>query len=128
MSTEARDSRRGATLISVIVGIAILSIAATMAASTFFGASHAAKRAAEFAGAANYAEGVMEHITAQPFESIQTKEVTDGLPELADVNCSIAVTSAGEGLKEVTVTCSWQGEETRRMVRYSTLVARGGGR
>lgn len=118
----------GIGLISVIVAIAILATATTAAVSVFFSAARLTRLAADFTMASNFAEGVMERVTADPFDDIAAKETTAGLPVLSDAKCLLDVKPAGDGLKEVTVTCSWNEGETRYHITFSTLVARGGAR
>jgi type II secretory pathway pseudopilin PulG len=117
--------RRGTTLITLIVSIAILGVALATAASVFVSASKLTKHAANMASASSFAESVMEHVRSQPFGSIRSVDVTRGLPKLPGVRCAVAVRSPESGLKEITVTCSWAEGDNPYSVRYSTLAAGG---
>jgi len=120
--------KRGLALISVIVAVAILTCALTMAVSAFVSAARLTRHAANFTAASNFAEGVMERVKAEPFAGIKTAEVRSGLSTLPQAACTVNVKPAGDGLKEVAVACSWVEAGQRREVRFSTLVAMGGAR
>lgn len=119
------SDRRGTTLLTVVVSIAILSVALTMTTSAFFSASRLTRQAADFARASSFAESVLERVRVQPFESIATSQVTNGLPSLIDARCSIDVKAPEPGLKEITVTCAWTSGEKQRQAAISTIVAKG---
>jgi type II secretory pathway pseudopilin PulG len=125
MKAMIRADERGTGLISVMVAMVILLVALSMITSTFFGASKLTRRAANFTAAGNFAEGVMERVTSQPFDRVITTKVTDGLPRLSGADCAVGVRDTGEGLKEITVTCSWSEGDQRRKTALSTLMARG---
>ena len=122
------SSRRGTTLVTVMVSGAMLAIALVAAASAFIGAAKLTRHAACFTKASNFAEGVMERTCSQPFGSITTVNVTTGLPDLPQAGCSVSVIQPEAGLKEITVTCSWAEGTKPCRVRFSTLAAGGAGR
>jgi len=119
-------SARGVTLISVMVSVAILAIALAMAASAFIGAARLTRQAADFARAGEFAEGVMERVRLQPFDSVRSVAVVKGLPDLPRARCEVRVTLREPALKEVTVMCSWHDDDRARNVRYCTLIAQSG--
>lgn len=118
-------NQRGVGLISVMVSIVILLTALSLITSTFVGASRLTHRAANFTSAGNFAESVMERVTSQPYDRVVATKITNGLPKLPGVQCDIAVRNTGDGLKEVTVTCSWLEGQTPRRTEFSTLMAKG---
>lgn len=118
-------SNRGFGLVGLMVGIVILLIALTMAASSFYSASRLTKQAASFTRASNLAEEVVEQIRLQPYASIHTREIKTGIPKLPDARCMANVKERESGLKEVTVTLSWLEDTRSREVRFSTLIAKG---
>ncbi|MDO8589375.1 MAG: hypothetical protein Q7T82_20320 [Armatimonadota bacterium] len=120
-----RSGERGTALISVIMSIVILMIALSMVTSVFFSASRLTRRAADFSAASNFAEGVLERVTAEPFNRAQTAEIRNDLPKLPGAECFVAVRQLEDGLKEVTVSVSWTQEKQRQKTTLSTLVARG---
>jgi hypothetical protein len=120
-----RADERGTGLISVMVSMVILLVALSMITSTFMGASRLTHRAANFTSAGSFAEGVMERMTSQPFDRVAATKVTNGLPRLPGAECAVSVRDAGDGLKEITVTCSWLEGQQRRKTAFSTLMARG---
>ena len=126
MKTTADN--RGMALVSVIVAVAILTIALTMATSTFYSASRLTTHTAGLAVASNFAEGVLEKTISRRFDAIRSHAVTADLPNLPEPTCSVNATPRENGLKEVTVTLSWTENERAREVRFSTLVAKGGRR
>jgi hypothetical protein len=117
---------RGVGLVSLMVGVAILVIALTMAASTFYSASRLTRQAASFTQASNFAEGVLEQTASQPFNSIRTNEIAADIHGVSNARCMVGVIAREPGLKEVTVTCSWKEDSRQRNVRLATLVAKGG--
>jgi hypothetical protein len=119
---------KGFSLVSVVVAGAIVGIALALAASALIGGSRLSQQAVRFTAASNFTEGVLERVTAKPFESISARTVTDHMPTLPGARCEISVTPRGEGLKEVLVTCSWRERDRPRSVRLGTLVAKGGAR
>lgn len=119
-------SKRGMGLVTVMVSMAMLTIALVAATSAFISASKLTKHAACMTSASNFAEGVMERTRSRPFASIRTASVTNGLPKLPQAECSIAVAVPESGLKDITVTCSWVEHSVPYHVRFSTLVAGGG--
>lgn len=122
------SDNRGGTLLSVIVAVVILTIALTMATSSFYSASRLARQSASFTLAGNFTEGVLEKTRSQPFDTIRTTEVATDLPKLPQAHCTVSVTERAAGLKQVTVKCSWlEGKRTRK-TEFSTLVAKGGAR
>jgi len=116
---------RGATLISLIVSIAILAVALAGAASVFVSASKLTRHAANMTAAGSFAESVMEHIRSQAFGSIKSVGVTRGLPKLHSARCEVSAVARERGLKEITVTCSWVEGKSSYSVRFATLVAGG---
>jgi len=121
------NNRRGIAIITVIVSMAIIAVALTMAVSAFVSATRLTRHAANFTLASNFAEGALERARSQPFDSIRTMSISD-LPKLPEVKCDLSVTSLENGLKNLTVTCAWtEGTRPCRVV-FSTLVARGGSR
>ena len=116
---------RGATLITLIVSIAILAVALAAAASVFLSASKLTKHAANMTAAASFAESVMEHVRSQPFASVKSVSVTRGLPNLPGARCEVTVAAPEPGLKQITVTCSWVEREIPYSVRFATLAAGG---
>ena len=116
------------TLVSVIVAVAILTVALTMATSSFYSASRLTTHTANLAVASNFAEGVLEKNISRPFDAIRSHAVTADLPNLSEPTCSVNATPRENGLKEVMVTLSWTENERAREVRFSTLVAKGGRR
>lgn len=122
---KIHTDQRGTTLISVVVAIAILTVALSMAVSTFYSASRLTRRSMEFTAASNYAEGVLEKTELMPYSQLHTMEITGSLPKLKGAQCMQQVTETNDGLKQVTVTCSWLSGSQKRSVRLSTLAARG---
>ncbi len=118
------EDRRGAGLVAVMVSVTVLAIALTAATSAFMSASRLTRHAAHFARASNYAEGVMERVSSQPFRSIKNTDI-EAPAALPGGQCVVSVTDRKGGLKEVTVTCSWVEGETSHRARFSTLVAEG---
>jgi type II secretory pathway pseudopilin PulG len=116
---------RGATLIALIVSIAILAVALAGAASVFVSASKLTRHAGNMAAAASFAESSMEHVRSQPFASIKSAGITRGLPKLPAVRCAISVISPEPGLKQIVVTCTWAERANDYSVRFATLVAGG---
>ena len=108
-----------------MVGVAILAIALTAATSAFMSASRLTKHAGCFTTASNFAEGVMERTSSQPFGSIESREVT-APASLTQGKCSVSVSNRAADLKEITVTCSWIEGSAPHRVRLSTLAAKGG--
>jgi Tfp pilus assembly protein PilE len=121
------SSKRGAGLVSVMVAVAILAITLTAATSAFMSASKLTKHAGCFTKASNFAEGVMERVSAQSFGSIRSTEV-HAPAALPEGKCSVVVAKRDSGLKEITVICSWVEGTTPHKVRFSTLAAEGGRR
>lgn len=121
-----KAANRGFSLISVVVAGAIVGVALVLAASALIGSARLSRQAMHLTTASNFAEGVLESVRSQPFESISTRPVTDDLPSLPGARCDIGVTPRGTGLKEVLVTCSWREMDRPRSVRLATLVAKGG--
>lgn len=118
-------NRRGSTLITLLVSIAILAIALAAAASAFISASKLTKHAADYTTASNFAQSVMERTIAQPFNSIHTSTVSKGLPNLRNAACGISVTESVPRLKQITVTFAWTEGKSPRSLRLATLVAGG---
>lgn len=118
-------NNRGFGLAGLMIGVVILLIALTMAASSFYSASRLTRQASSFTKASNFAEEVIERVRLQPYASIHTTEIKTGIPKLHDTRCMANVKEREPGLKEVTVTCSWLEGTRHREVRFSTLVARG---
>jgi type II secretory pathway pseudopilin PulG len=123
-----KPAKAGFSLISVVVAGGIVGIALTLAASAIIGGARLSEQAVHLTAASSFAEGVMEQLTAQRYESITRRTVTDDLPRLSEVRCTVDVTERDGALKEVVVTCSWQERERPRSVRFATLVAKGGAR
>lgn len=119
------NSRRGATLISLMVSIAILAVALAAAASAFISAARLTKQAGHYTAASNFAQSIMEREMAQPFNSIRTGSVTDHLPNLPNAACGVTVDRPEPLLKQVTITCSWTEGRSPRTLRLCTLVAGG---
>ena len=119
---------RGLSLVAVIVSVAILGVALTMATSAFLSSSRLTKQAANFTLASNFAEGVMERVRSQPYGAIASRQVTNGLPKLSGATCEVKVAPQGDSLKQIVVTCAWREGERRRGVKLATLVAKGGSR
>lgn len=122
------NGKRGTTLVTVMVSVAILGITLAAATSAFIGAAKLTKHAGCVSAASNFAEGVMERVSAQPYASIQSANVRTALPRLPEAACSVAVTKREAGLKEVTVTCSWVEAGSPFRVQFATLAAEGGPR
>lgn len=120
--------RRGVSLVTVMVSVALLAVALTAATSAFFSASKLTRHTAYATMAGGFAEGIMERTIAQPYGSIRSTGVARNLPKLPQVSCSIDVSDRESGLKEITVGCSWVEGDTPHTVRYSTLKARGAAR
>jgi type II secretory pathway pseudopilin PulG len=116
-------SSKGIALVSVIVAAAILGIAISLAATSLISGARVARQAANITAASNFAEGILERVRSQPYGSISSREITDELPDLPSARCEVKVTPRGAGLKEVTVTCSWQEAQRPRSVKLATLVA-----
>jgi hypothetical protein len=121
-------NNRGVALVSVIAGVAILTIALTMATSAFYTASRVTTHTANLAVASSFAEGALERTVSQPFDMIRSGPVADDLPKLSEPTCFVRVVPDGSGLKEVTVTFSWTEHDRAREVQLSTLAAKGGDR
>ncbi len=119
------SNRRGSTLISLLVSIAILAIALAAAASAFISASKLTKHASDYTTISNFTQSAMEHTIAQPFSSIRTSSVSKGLPKLPNTACRVDVKETEPLLKQVTVTCTWTEGKAPRSMRLSTLVAGG---
>lgn len=120
--------RTGYTLISVVVAGVIVGIAVTLAASALVSGAKLSRQAVHTTEASSFAEGVMERVRSQPFDSISGKTVTNDLPKLPGASCMIDVSSFRPGLKQVVVNCSWRERNRTCKVRLATLVARAGGR
>lgn len=111
---------------SVIVAASIVGIAVSMAASALISGSRLSQQAVNLTTASSFAEGVLERVTLQPFESIFTRTVTEDQPDLPGVRCDISVTHRSPRMKEVLVNCSWRERDQVRSVQVATVVAKGG--
>lgn len=112
-------------MISVMVSASILAVALALAASAFIGAARLTRQAADFARAGEFAAGVTERARLQPFDSLASRSVVEGLPDLPEARCEVRVARREPALKEVTVVLSWRDEDRARKVEYSALVAKG---